>query len=136
MFTDAGIQILKNITAMNRSLVLTPIDELKASAKIRARTLGDMENGQPIEMVTSGLNNPNVYTRDDFKREGKQYMRILPVGPLEKSVMFTGSAFHVDQLNPIQLATTRRDPESVSIDFETVSIFFTNKLTNVITDKG
>ncbi len=138
-------------------LVLIPIDELKAGAKVKARTLGDMGNGQPIEMVAfsmqgndmifatsnsrtpriiplAGLNNAKVYTRDDFERGGKLDMGILPVGPMGKPVMFTGSALHVDLLNPMQFATIRRDPETGSMDLETVSIFFPNKLNNVMAE--
>ena len=157
--------IIKNIDGKDQMvaaytcspLVLIPIDELKDGAKVKARTLGDMGNGQPIEMVAfsmqgndmifatsnsrtpriiplAGLNNAKVYTRDDFERGGKQDMGILPVGPMGKPVMFTGSALHVDLLNPMQFATIRRDPETGSMDLETVSIFFPNKLNNVMAE--
>ena len=138
-------------------LVLIPLDELKDGAKVKARTLGDMGNGQPLEMVSfnmkganmifvisnsrtprvipvAGLNKAKVYTKDDFERGGKSDMGILPVGPMGKPVMFTGSALHVDLLDPMHFATIRRDPETGSMDLETVSIFFPNKLNNVMAE--
>lgn len=138
-------------------LVLIPLDELKDGAKVKARTLGDMGNGQPIDMVSfnmkgndmvfvtsnsrtprvipvQGLNNAKVYTEKDFERGGKSDMDILPVGPMGRPVMFTGSALHVALLNPMHFVTIRRDPETGSMDLETVSIFFPNKLNNVMAE--
>ena len=138
-------------------LVLIPLDELKNGAKVKARTLGDMGNGQPLEMVSfsmkgkdmifvisnsrtprvipvAGLNNAKVYTEKDFERGGKSDMGILPIGPMGKPVMFTGSALHIDLLDPMHFATIRRDPETGSMDLETVSIFFPNKLNNVMAE--
>ncbi len=138
-------------------LVLIPLDQLKDGAKVTAKTLGDMGNGQPMEMVSfsmqgddmifvisnsrtprvipvAGLSNAKSYSKDDFERGGKSDMGILPVGPMGKPVMFTGSALHVDLLNPMNFATIRRDPETGSLDLETVSIFFPNKLNNVMAE--
>ena len=138
-------------------LVLIPLDELKDGAKVKARTLGDMGNGQPIDLVSfsmqgnnmifatsnsrtprviplSGLSEAKDYSRDDFERGGKTDMSDLPIGPMGKPVMFTGSALHVALLNPMQFATIRRDPETGSMDLETVSIFFPNKLNNVMAE--
>lgn len=138
-------------------LVLIPLDELRDGAKVTAKTLGDMGNGQPMEMVSfnmkgddmifvisnsrtprvipvAGLSNAKSYTKADFERGGKSDMGILPVGPMGKPVMFTGSALHVDLLNPMNFATIRRDPETGSLDLETVSIFFPNKLNNVMAE--
>ncbi len=138
-------------------LVLIPLDELKNGAKVKARTLGDMGNGQPLDMVSfsmkgnnmifvtsnsrtprvipvGGLNKAKVYTENDFKRGGKTDMDTLPVGPMGRPVMFTGSALHIALLNPMEFATIRRDPETGSMDLETVSIFFPNKLNNVMAE--
>ena len=138
-------------------LVLISLDELKDGAKVKARTLGDMGNGQPLEMISfnmkgndmlfvisnsrtprviplAGLNKAKVYTEKDFERGGKTDMDILPVGPMGKPIMFTGSALHIDLLNPMQFVTIRRGPETGSVDLETVSIFFPNKLNNVMAE--
>ena len=76
-------------------LVLIPLNELKDGAKVKARTLGDMGNGQPIDMVAfnmqgnemlfvtnnsrmpqviplSGLNNAKVVTEKILKEDKKQ----------------------------------------------------------------
>lgn len=135
-------------------LVLIPLDELKNGAKVKARTIGDMGNGQPIDMVSfsmqgnkmiyvtsnsrtprvisvGGLNNAKVFTEKDFERGGKSDMDILPIGPMGKPVMFTGSALQIALLNPMQFATIRRDPDTGSMDLETVSIYFANKMNNL-----
>lgn len=138
-------------------LVLIPLDELKDGAQVKAKTLGDMGNGQPLDMVSfnmkgndmvfvtsnsrtprvipvAGLNKAKNYTPDDFERGGKSDMGILPVGPMGKPVMFTGSALQIDLLNPMNFVTIRRDPGTGSMDLETVSIFFPNKLNNVMAE--
>lgn len=135
-------------------LVLIPLDELKNGAKVKARTIGDMGNGQPIDMVSfsmqgnnmiyvtsnsrtprvisvGGLNSAKVFTEKDFERGGKSDMDILPIGPMGKPVMFTGSALQVALLNPMQFVTIRRDPDTGSMDLESVSIYFANKMNNL-----
>jgi hypothetical protein len=136
-------------------LVLIPLDELKDGAKVKARTLGDMGNGQPIDMVAfnmqgnemlfvtnnsrtpqviplSGLNNAKVVTDKDFKRGQKADLgNVLPYGPMGKSVMFVGSSLQIDLLNDWQFVSLTRDAQTGSLDLETVYTMFPNKLNNL-----
>ena len=83
--------------------MLIPLTELTDGAKVKARTIGDIGNGQPIDMITfhlqdqemlfvtnsgrnpqvipvNGLNNAKVVTDKDFKRGPK-----LDLGPVQES---------------------------------------------------
>ena len=136
-------------------LVLIPLDELKDGAKVKARTLGDMGNGQPIDMVAfkmqgnemlfitnnsrtpqviplSGLNNAKVVTDKDFERGQKADLgNVLPYGPMGKPVMFVGSSLQIDLLNDWQFVSLTRDAQTGSLDLETVYTMFPNKLNNL-----
>lgn len=136
-------------------LVLIPLDELKNGAKVKARTLGDMGNGQPIDMVSfnmqgnemlfvtnnsripqviplSGLNNAKVVTEKDFERGMKADLGpVLPYGPVGKPVMFVGSSLQIDLLNEGQFVSLTRDAPTGSLDLETVYTMFPNKLNNL-----
>ncbi len=136
-------------------LVLIPLNELKDGAKVKARTIGDMGNGQPIDMVSfnmqgndmlfvtnnsrmpqviplSGLNNARVVTEKDFKRGGKADLGpVLPYGPIGQPVMFTGSSLQIDLLNQGQFVSLTRDAQTGSLDLETVLTMFPNKLNNL-----
>ena len=136
-------------------IVLIPLTELKDGAKVKARTLGDMGNGQPIDMVSfkmqgkdmlfvtnnsrmpqviplSGLNNAKVVTAEDFERGPKADLgTVLPYGPMGKAVMFVGSSLQIDLLNEGQFISLTRDAQSGSLDLETVYTMFPNKLNNL-----
>lgn len=136
-------------------LVLIPLDELKDGAKVKARTLGDMGNGQPIDMVSfnmqgnemlfvtnnsrmpqviplSGLNNAKVVTEKDFERGQKADLgTVLPYGPMGKAVMFVGASLQIDLLNAGQFVSLTRDAQTGSLDLETVYTMFPNKLNNL-----
>ena len=136
-------------------LVLIPLSELKDGAKVKARTLGDMGNGQPIDMVSfnmmgkemlfvtnnsrmpqviplSGLNNAKVVTEKDFERGQKADLGpVLPYGPMGKAVMFTGSSLQIDLLNEGQFVSLTRDALTGSLDLETTYTMFPNKLNNL-----
>ena len=136
-------------------LVLIPLSELKDGAKVKARTLGDMGNGQPIDMVSfnmqgnemlfvtnnsrmpqviplSGLNNAKVVTEKDFERGQKVDLGpVLPYGPMGKPVMFVGSSLQIDLLNEGQFVSLTRDAQTGSLDLETVYTMFPNKLNNL-----
>ena len=136
-------------------LVLIPLDELKDGAKVKARTLGDMGNGQPIDMVSfnmqgnemlfvtnnsrmpqviplNGLNNAKVVTEKDFERGPKADLGpVLPYGPMGKAVMFVGSSLQIDLLNEGQFVSLTRDAKTGSLDVETVYTMFPNKLNNL-----
>lgn len=136
-------------------LVLIPLTELKDGAKVKARTLGDMGNGQPIDMVAfnmqgnemlfvtnnsrmpqviplSGLNNAKAVTDKDFERGQKSDLGpVLPYGPMGKAVMFVGSSLQIDLLNDWQFVSLTRDAQTGSLDLETVYTMFPNKLNNL-----
>ena len=123
--------------------------------RFKARTIGDIGNGQPIDMVTfnlqgqemlfvtnsgrtpqviqlTGLNNAKVVTDKDFERGPKLDLGpFIPYGPVGESVMFVGSSLHVDLLNEKQFVSLTRDAPTGSLDLETVSTMLPNKLHNI-----
>ena len=136
-------------------VVLIPLSELKDGAKVKANTIGDMGNGQPIDMVSfnmmgnemifvtnnsrmpqviplEGLNKAKVVTEKDFERGQKADLGpVLPYGPMGKAVMFTGSSLHIDLLNEGQFVSLTRDALTGSLDLETTFTMFPNKLNNL-----
>ncbi|MEM7334498.1 MAG: hypothetical protein AAF490_20650 [Chloroflexota bacterium] len=137
-------------------LVLIPIDELTDGTKVKARTIGDMGNGQPIDMVpfsvgdedmlfvtnnsrsplvipVHGLHNAKAVTDQDFERGGKLDLDpLMPFGPIGKSIMFSGASLRIDLLNEKQFVSLNRDAETGSLDLETVFTTFPFKLHNII----
>ncbi|MEM8859387.1 MAG: hypothetical protein AAGD96_13755, partial [Chloroflexota bacterium] len=137
-------------------LVLIPLSELKDDAKVKARTIGDMGNGQPIDMVpfnlngqemlfvtnnsrspmvipVDGLNNARVVTDEDFERGGKLDLGpYIPFGPMGKAIMFTGTSLRIDLLNERQFVSLNRDAEMGTLDLETLSSMMPIKMHNVI----
>lgn len=93
-------------------LVLIPLEELRDGQKVKAKTVGDMGNGQPIDMVPfkmkneemlfvtnnsrspmviplKGLNGAKEVTNKDFERGPKLDINpIMPYGPVGKPVCF------------------------------------------------
>ncbi len=140
-------------------MVLIPLSELKDNAKVKARTIGDMGNGQPIDMVpfqldgeemlfvtnnsrsplvipVSGLHNAKVVTKKDFKRGPKLDLNpVMPFGPMGKAIMFSGASLRIDLLNEKQFVSLNRDAETGSLDLETVFTKFPFKLHNIIGEK-
>lgn len=136
-------------------LVLIPLTELKNGAKVKARTLGDMGNGQPLDMVAfklmgqemlfvtnsgrtpqviplQGLNNAKVVTDEDFERGGKLDLSpVMPYGPVGEGVMFVGSSLQIDLLNENQFVSLNRDAPTGSLDLETVSTMAPFKMNNI-----
>ncbi|MFK7946557.1 MAG: hypothetical protein AB8G11_03120 [Saprospiraceae bacterium] len=136
-------------------LVLIPLTELKDGAKVKARTLGDMGNGQPLDMVAfnlmgqdmlfvtnsgrtpqviplKGLNNAKVVTDKDFERGGKLDLSpVMPYGPMGEGVMFVGSSLHIDLLNEKQFISLTRDAPTGSLDLETVSTMLPFNMHNI-----
>lgn len=139
-------------------LVLIPLSELKDNAKVKARTIGDMGNGQPIDMLpfdlngkemlfvtnnsrspmvipVDGLNNAKVVTDKDFERGGKLDLGpFIPYGPMGKPVMFTGTSLRIDLLNEGQFVSLNRDAETGSLDLETLNSMMPIKMHNVVGD--
>jgi len=126
-------------------LVLIPLTELKDGAKVKANTLGDMGNGQPLDMVSfnlmgqdmlfvtnsgrtpqvvplQGLNNAKPVTDKDFERGGKLDLSpVMPYGPMGEGVMFVGASLQIDLLNESQFVSLTRDAPTGSLDIETLS---------------
>ena len=140
-------------------IVIIPLDELKDGARVTAKTIGDMGNGQPIDMVSfyfegnemlfitnnsrmpqvlslAGLQNATTLTEIDFKRGGKFDLGSgLPFGPVGKPVMFTGSSLQIDLLNDTYFVSLTRDAKTGSLDLESVLTFFPSKLNHLIGEK-
>ena len=140
-------------------MVLIPLSELKDNAKVKARTIGDMGNGQPIDMVPfqldgeemlfvtnnsrsplvipiSGLHNAKVVTKKDFERGPKLDLNpVMPFGPMGKAIMFSGASLRIDLLNNKQFVSLNRDIETGSLDLETVHTKFPFKLHNIIGER-
>ena len=136
-------------------IVLIPLTELKDGAKVKARTLGDMGNGQPIDMVAfnlmeqemlfvtnkgrtpqviplKGLNNAKAVTDKDFERGGKlDISPVMPYGPVGEGVMFVGSSLHIDLLNENQFISLTRDAPTGSLDLETLMTMAPFKMNNI-----
>lgn len=136
-------------------VVLIPLDELKDGAKVKARTLGDIGNGQPIDMVSfnmqgnemlfvtnnsrmpqviplKGLNKAKAVTHKDFERGQKADLgSVLPYGPMGTPVMFVGASLQIDLLNAGQFVSLTRDAQTGSLDLETIYTMFPNKLNNL-----
>lgn len=140
-------------------MVLIPLDELKDNTKVKARTIGDMGNGQPIDMVpfqldgeemlfvtnnsrsplvipVIGLHNAKVVTKKDFRKGPKLDLNpVMPFGPMGKAIMFSGASLRIDLLNEKQFVSLNRDAETGSLDLETVFTKFPFKLHNIIGEK-
>ena len=158
--------VVKNIDGIDQlvaaytcsPLVLIPVSELTDGAKVKAKTIGDMGNGQPIDMVSynmmgqemlfvtnnsrspmaipvQGLNGAKVVTEADFERGPKLDLGpIVPYGPVGQPVMFTGASLRIDLLNEKQFISLNRDIETGSLDLETLSSIMPIKMHNVVGD--
>lgn len=136
-------------------LVLIPLTELKDGAKVKARTLGDMGNGQPLDMVAfnlmgqdmlfvtnlgrtpqviplEGLNKAKVVTDKDFERGGKLDLSpIMPYGPVGEGVMFVGASLQIDLLDEQHFVSLNRDAQTGSLDLETLLTMAPFKMNNI-----
>lgn len=136
-------------------LVLVPLDEIVDGAKIAANTLGDMGNGQPIDMISyklngqdtlfvtnnsrspqiiplAGLNGAKAVNDKDFKRGGKMdIMPIMPYGPMGKTVMFEGMSLHMDKLGADYFVSITRDAYTGSLNLDSNVSFFPNQIHNL-----
>ncbi|MFY0674819.1 MAG: hypothetical protein JXQ87_15580 [Bacteroidia bacterium] len=137
-------------------LVLIPLKDLKNGEKVKAKTLGDMGNGQPIDMVpfslkgeemlfvtnnsrspmvipVKGLNGAKGVTKSDFKRGPKLDINpIMPYGPVGKAVMFTGSSLRIDLLNESKFISLNRDFETGNLDLISLNTFVPFRLHNIV----
>ena len=140
-------------------LVIIPLEDLKDGTKVKAKTVGDMGNGQPIDMVpfkmkgeemlfvtnnsrspmvipVKGLNGAKGVTKKDFKSGPKLDVNpIMPYGPVGKAVMFTGASLRIDLLNDSKFISLNRDFETGNLDLISLSTFVPFKLHNIVGQK-
>ena len=138
-------------------VVLIPLHELKDGASVTGRTIGDMGNGQPLDMIpfyhpmmkkeflfvtnnsrmpqvfpVDGLADATVYTEDNTPRGMKMdAMGVFPFGPLGSMVMFVGSSIQIDLLNDMFFVSLTRDAQTGSLDLESLPTMFPVKLHNL-----
>ena len=121
---------------------------------MKAKTLGDMGNGQPLDMVAfslqgepalfvtsnsrspqvipvSGLQEAQVVTGDDFDRGPKLDMHpLMPFGPAGKAVMFDGVPLHIALLDDHFFVSLTRDAYTGSLNMDINPTAFPNRLHN------
>ncbi|MCH7676121.1 hypothetical protein IH879_14375 [candidate division KSB1 bacterium] len=135
-------------------VVLIPIKELKDGASVTGKTIGDMGNGQPLDMVlfnhpmmkkeylfvTNNSRMPQVFPVDGLV-DAKEYkpetlepgmkmdaMGVFPYGPLGYMTMFVGSSLQIDLLNEMYFVSLTRDAQTGSLDLESLITMFPVKL--------
>ena len=135
-------------------VVLIPLDELKDGASVVGMTIGDMGNGQPIDMVVfnhpmmqksylfvtnnsrmpqmiplDGLASAKVYTPETIDRGMKMdLMGVFPLGAVGAPVMFVGSSLQVDLLNDNFFVSLTRDAYTGDLDLESLMTAFPVRL--------
>ncbi|MCJ8298125.1 MAG: hypothetical protein MJK13_04200 [Pseudomonadales bacterium] len=138
-------------------IVLIPLDQIKDGAKIKASTVLDYGNGEPIDMVSythpllkkevlfltakgrnpqiiplDALNNAKVFdetnTPDHFLMDGMG----LPVGPSGFTTMFVGKSTQLDVLNPGWLLSLTRDSETGTLDMQSLPSWFPITIHNLL----
>jgi len=139
-------------------LVLIPLDKLKNGAKIAAHTIGDIGNGQPVDMIpytfkeqtmlfvtnnsrspqvipVSGLHNAKTVSDKDFARGPKLDLGdVLPFGPVGEMVMFEGVSLHMDLLSDKYFVSVTRDIPSGSLNLDSNFTFFPNRVHNLVAE--
>lgn len=125
-------------------LVLIGLDELRDGAKVTGRTIGDMGNGQPLDMVLyqshgedfllvtnrargpqvipiAGLHGAPSWTQDNMPAPRLvDTSPHMPLGPVGKTVMFVGSALHLQLLDQNYFVAVVRDPLSGALNLESL----------------
>ena len=142
-------------------VVLIPLEELKDGASVTGRTIGDIGNGQPIDMVVfkdmmaggkeyifmtnnsrmpqqiplEGLAKAKAYNLENTKQGIKMDSRgDYPIGPVGSPVMFEGSSLQIDLLNEQTFISLTRDATSGSLNLESLATFFPNTLFEVYSE--
>ena len=132
-------------------VVLIPLEDLKDGASVTGRTIGDIGNGQPIDMVVfrnmmaqgkeymfmtnnsrmpqlfplDGLAKAKVYTLENTKPGMKMDAQgVFPIGPVGSPVMFEGSSLQIDVLNDKFFVSLTRDAYTGSLNLESLSTMF------------
>jgi hypothetical protein len=139
-------------------VVLIPIEDLKDGASVTGRTIGDIGNGQPIDMVVyknmmaegkeymfmtnnsrmpqvfplDGLAEAKVYTLENTKQGFKlDAQGAFPIGPVGSPVMFEGSSLQIDVLNDKFFVSLTRDALTGSLNLQSLSTMIPITLFNV-----
>ena len=136
-------------------LVLIPLDEIVDGAKISANSIGDMGNGQPLDMVpftlndqtmlfvtsnsrspqvipVGGLNGAQAVTDMDFERGPKLDLSpLMPYGPVGKPVMFDGASLHMALLGDNLFVSLTRDMWTGSLNLDANPTWFPNRIHNL-----
>jgi hypothetical protein len=139
-------------------VVLIPLDEIVDGKKIAAKTIGDMGNGQPIDMIPytlngqsllfvtnnsrspqviplSGLNGAKVVDDKDFERGPKLDLGpVLPFGPMGEMVMFEGVSLHLDLLSDEFFVSVTRDIKTGGLNLDSNFTFFPNRVHNLVAE--
>jgi len=154
---DGKVQMIAAYTCS--PIVLIPLDQIKDGAKIKASTVLDFGNGEPIDMVAfnhpalkkevlfltskgrnpqiiplDGLNNAtvlnNTNTPDKFLMDGMG----LPLGPSGFTTMFVGKSTQLDVLNSGWLLSITRDAETGTLDMQSLPSLFPITVHNLLAE--
>jgi hypothetical protein len=139
-------------------IVLVPLDELTDGAKISARTIMDIGNGQPLDMIpyqmgdqsmlfvtnnsrspqvipVDGLSGAKAVTHEDFERGPKLDLHpLMPFGPTGKAVMFEGVPLHMALLDDEYFVSLTRDSYTGDLNLDINPTFFPNRVHNLFAD--
>ncbi|MEM7337196.1 MAG: hypothetical protein AAF467_01040 [Actinomycetota bacterium] len=139
-------------------LVLVPLDELVDGAQISARTIIDMGNGQPLDMVpfemdgepmlfvtnnsrspqvipVNGLSGATAVTHEDFERGPKLDLHpVMPFGPTGKPVMFEGVPLHMARLDDEYFVSLTRDAYTGDLNLDVNPTAFPNRIHNLFAE--
>ena len=133
-------------------VVLVPLEAIQDGARISARTIIDMGNGQPLDMVpfeiggepmlfvtnnsrspqvipVAGLSGARVVTHDDFERGAKLDLHpLMPFGPAGKAVMFEGVPLHIARLANDFFVSITRDAYTGTLNLDINPTWFPNRM--------
>jgi len=139
-------------------VVLVPLAEIVDGAKISARTIIDLGNGQPLDMIAferngqpmlfvtnnsrspqvipvEGLHGAKVVTREDLPRGGKFDMHpLMPFGPVGKTMMFEGVPLHMALVGDAHFASITRDAYSGDLNLDVNPASFPNRIHNLLSE--
>lgn len=139
-------------------VVLVPLAEIVDGAKISARTIIDLGNGQPLDMVAfqrngqamlfvtnnsrspqvipvAGLNGAKAVTHEDLPRGGKFDMHpLMPFGPVGKTMMFEGVPLHMALLGDAHFASITRDAYAGDLNLDVNPSSFPNRIHNLLSE--
>lgn len=139
-------------------LVLVRLKDLVDGAQITAKTIADIGNGQPVDMIPfklegqdllfvtnnsrspqviplRGLNDAQVVTHEDFERGPKLDLSpVLPFGPVGEMVMFEGVSLHMDLLSDDLFVSLTRDANTGSLNLDSNPTFFPNRVHNLVAE--